>query len=823
MMLRQSEALLTGALVFCCLVAVCATTRPGFTEDRRLVVAQSTPTDEETITVAPTVSEDAPAERSVGEPPSASQPQPVYPDEEPDAATESDTASEPSDSQPQPVYPDDEAVEANETDAPTQDEAVYDREKDAYDASKELGTVEAWQAFLTRFPEGFHADLARAYLKKLADEAPKASEVPEAETPSPAPEATEAETETATTEKEAYDAAKDLGTLEAWEAFLTRYPEGFLADLARGYLKKLADEAPETPEEAVIGTPPAPEAAETAPSSSAEKDAYQAAKELGTVGAWEAFLTNFPKGFHADLARAYLQKLGSGAPAGTEKLPPEPVVTPVAPPASPADISLTTTANQTSCAGGDSCSYTVVATNNGGTAFSGDLVIANALSPFGAALSSTANAPWVCEGMGGGAVCTSASAYLAPGESTNLSLTFQLPRNAGRSVTSCASISWGGVPTASGVIDVQQALNDLGHDVGRPDGKAGRNTANGIRAFQQENGLQETGEVDLPLLIAMFTVPQYGDADPVNDQACTGTAVIAQPATVAAEPDVEYCGGGRVRDRDGACVCPATFPHWTGKTCIPRRERNCIGGTYYDKGQKLCLCPSRRPFWYNDRCHATLNECAEDGVVVGNRCVQQFPPGRDGHGIGRRTICPPNLTLVGNSCVNLSNAPVFGFGRGGFQGGGKGGGAPKAATQQTGPGAPQQQQQQQQPQQNKQLQQLKLTPQQKKQLQQLTQPQQQKPQPPQNATTPPPPPIVKQLQPPAQQPQQQQQQGKVTAPAAVCPIGALKDCTCPPDTIVTFDSFNGTNPRCFPRAQLPDFTLQQQQQRTQPRRRHHRS
>lgn len=41
----------------------------------------------------------------------------------------------------------------------------------------------------------------------------------------------------------------------------------------------------------------------------AERQAFEAAKELGTVDAWDAFLSNYPKGFHADLARAYVKKL----------------------------------------------------------------------------------------------------------------------------------------------------------------------------------------------------------------------------------------------------------------------------------------------------------------------------------------------------------------------------------------------------------------------------------------------------------------------------------------------------------------------------------
>jgi hypothetical protein len=49
-----------------------------------------------------------------------------------------------------------------------------DAEKQAFEAAKELGTVEAWDAFLANYPTGFHADLARAYVKKLAGTAPPA-------------------------------------------------------------------------------------------------------------------------------------------------------------------------------------------------------------------------------------------------------------------------------------------------------------------------------------------------------------------------------------------------------------------------------------------------------------------------------------------------------------------------------------------------------------------------------------------------------------------------------------------------------------------------
>ena len=57
--------------------------------------------------------------------------------------------------------------------------------------------------------------------------------------------------------------------------------------------------------------------AATPSGSTPEKEAFESAKELGTTEAWNAFLSNFPSGFHADLARAYLKKLGeTSAPPG---------------------------------------------------------------------------------------------------------------------------------------------------------------------------------------------------------------------------------------------------------------------------------------------------------------------------------------------------------------------------------------------------------------------------------------------------------------------------------------------------------------------------
>ena len=50
---------------------------------------------------------------------------------------------------------------------------------------------------------------------------------------------------------------------------------------------------------------------------------------------------------------------------------------------------------------------------------------------------------------------------------------------------------------------VQAALNEAGYDCGTPDGIAGKNTQAAISAFQQDNGLSETGTVTHELLLAL--------------------------------------------------------------------------------------------------------------------------------------------------------------------------------------------------------------------------------------------------------------------------------------------------------------------------------
>jgi hypothetical protein len=96
----------------------------------------------------------------------------------------------------------------------------------------------------------------------------------------PAHSGTASAEETTTAEKEAFEAAKALGTIEAWDAFLSNHSKGFYADLARAYVKKLTGTA--TPQSA---TPNEPAAAAATPTPSPPSTAETEAEELACAEA----------------------------------------------------------------------------------------------------------------------------------------------------------------------------------------------------------------------------------------------------------------------------------------------------------------------------------------------------------------------------------------------------------------------------------------------------------------------------------------------------------------------------------------------------------
>jgi len=167
--------------------------------------------------------------------------------------------------------------------------SARDRDADArdeYQSAERVGTRRAWENFLTKYPSGRYADLARDRLAKLTP-APATTPKPDAEADA----------------RNEYQSAERLGTRRAWEDFLLKYPSGRYADLARDRLAKL---------------PPAPATTPKPDAEAAARNEYQSAERLGTRKGWEDFLLKYPSGRYADLARDRLAKL-TPAPATTPK------------------------------------------------------------------------------------------------------------------------------------------------------------------------------------------------------------------------------------------------------------------------------------------------------------------------------------------------------------------------------------------------------------------------------------------------------------------------------------------------------------------------
>ena len=97
--------------------------------------------------------------------------------------------------------------------------------KDAFEAAKELGTLEAWNAFLDRYPDGFFADLARAYVKRLAG-----GEAGEAKPADPAK---------AEPEKAAEEAAEETSTSTSQRAEIKLGP-----NVSLGGMRLMPDDSP---------------------------------------------------------------------------------------------------------------------------------------------------------------------------------------------------------------------------------------------------------------------------------------------------------------------------------------------------------------------------------------------------------------------------------------------------------------------------------------------------------------------------------------------------------------------------------------------------
>ncbi|MEZ5776588.1 MAG: peptidoglycan-binding domain-containing protein [Hyphomicrobiaceae bacterium] len=353
-----------------------------------------------------------------------------------------------------------------------------------------------------------------------------------------------------------------------------------------------------------------------------------------------------------------------------------------APEDSALDLAVTKTAPG-SCRAGGICRFEVTVENRGDEVYYGPLLIGDTLSGGALTLVSTGPAPWGCSQSGSYVSCHRPPVYLKPGRSLTLSLSFRLSSSWSKpTLGNCAAIGWLASDNEKDTIRaVQNELARRGYYAGTADGIFGPQSADAVLNYQQDAGLDPSGEVDRELIISLFGKGAYrpGDADPGNDEGCAehtveepyaaaADYVIYEPKPDAApyippvfypkpircepgfarrgdscvricppgtyfergrcyydEPEEIVCRGGRIPTPDGECICPpGTREQFTGvrTRCVVPERKICYGG-YMEGGDCTCR-PGYVPVSMGRRswlCTRIVEKECIFGTWRGNSCV----------------------------------------------------------------------------------------------------------------------------------------------------------------------------------------------------------
>jgi localization factor PodJL len=85
-------------------------------------------------------------------------------------------------------------------------------------------------------------------------------------------------------------------------------------------------------------------------------------------------------------------------------------------------------------------------------------------------------------------------------EAEQLVATFEAKAAIGEANEVAEAAEWASAAPDNNASRAQSLLNKLGYDVGAPDGVAGERTSDAVKRFERRNGLEETGEITIPLV-----------------------------------------------------------------------------------------------------------------------------------------------------------------------------------------------------------------------------------------------------------------------------------------------------------------------------------
>lgn len=322
-----------------------------------------------------------------------------------------------------------------------------------------------------------------------------------------------------------------------------------------------------------------------------EKEAFEAAKELGTIEAWEAFLNNFPKGFRADLARAYVRRLGSET-----KTEPSATPTPASPPAVPPVQQQAATPPPP----------------------------APRLSPVDMG---QGTGPWRIGtyGLDEGRTRTTAAMVDARGVRLTAYCTAQ------RTIPLIVSDLRNGIYPQFDQ-RVQQGLEAAG-------GAANNNATipiifqNGQQVFAQASVQGLTGE-----LVLGDTPDGFNAGSPILEQIMSGNGMTVSMPPFGATFQLSgsrnamcsllrSCGAANFQS---GCAAPAPQPV-VNTPAAPRarpQQVNCSAGRVFSARLGKCVCPRSNPHFYGGRCRP-VRDCPGDSVLNNRgQCVKENEPPR---------------------------------------------------------------------------------------------------------------------------------------------------------------------------------------------------
>ena len=366
------------------------------------------------------------------------------------------------------------------------------------------------------------------------------------------------------------------------------------------------------------------------------------------------------------------------------------------------------------CMAGGVCLYKLTVTNRGPGIYEAPLTIVDERPQGWKLLGGYHSPPWKCTKSGATIKCLG-NVTLAPGDSVPLLLELRVPARSNRmprKMVNCAQIEWPGVAAQrqrGSVTQVQRALNQLGYELGRADGKLGRRTRAAIRRYQKDRGLPQTGAIDDRLVQSLIPAAAAVSGDPNSqiDRACVTTTIAGppeegppEPRPVPSEPkkaEPITCPPGQGLVAEGQCCRPSeiwdgkrcTCPRgeiWTGKFCAPPEAKprprctagqrwdaiegmcvstrkpkktepaTCPRSQHWDRALRRCVCPKGQR-WDTGRRHCVPREVKCPPGQSRNRAGQCVCPQGQRWDTGQRRCvprevrCPPGQSRRGGRCV----------------------------------------------------------------------------------------------------------------------------------------------------------------------------